>query len=328
MDFLQSAVDSLLSEGPLSPSVQVIVVKNFDEPDLDAWLRAHDVEIARTEEMALAAMFAVGIKQARGDVIALLDDDDRFSSSKLSILMAEFGADPSLSFYHNAFRYVDAEGVPLDPKLTASAALRRPAPAGKVRIAGPSKGESLRQLAYRHPDFNDSSIAISRELAQKALPYLQRIHFGVDTLFFYLALVEPGTLLIDGRVLTDYRLHGSNRSMSLGDDLSATNERKRRFGERMRTDYSVILELAHLSDDSEVRANAEALILMQRIYGRLRDPRSHRWEMLRDVLLLPRYRHTYVVSSNLLVAVGSLLYPLLPETTRRIYRRKSTTSLP
>ncbi len=82
---LRLAVESALRQ--TSPPLEVVVVVDTDgEPDLP---RSADVRMVRTAgRVGPSVAKHLGIESARGDVIALLDDDDVWRDDKLEIQLA------------------------------------------------------------------------------------------------------------------------------------------------------------------------------------------------------------------------------------------------
>ncbi len=318
-DFLRSAVSSVVAQSLPSSEYEIVVVKNFEEAALDAWLGAAGARLIRTDAGPLGAKIAAGIEHSRGSLLSFLEDDDRFEPTKLEAIASAFDQDPTLVFVHNRFRYVDEEGRPYAQPAGGTRALRRVGHPGTVVLSGSPKDRRLGPLASQHPDFNCSSMTVSRALAERARPLLDQVKFAVDTLLFYCALASDGTLRIDERILTEYRLHSGNVSAVTGGNLEEVAEKKREHAELIRNDYDVIRALARSVRDRQVSASGDALVLVHRIYSRLRDPAPHRQAMLRDLLSVPRLQSTYVVRTNLAVVLGSVFYLFAPHTARRRY---------
>jgi glycosyltransferase involved in cell wall biosynthesis len=323
-EYLLDAVRSAISQDLSAVSVEIVVVKNFADESIDAFLGARGISHQPTTVASLAEKIAEGIRRSRGEVISVLDDDDRFAAQKLDRVAKEFASDPELGFYHNGFTYIDEAGRSVTPTSSNSLALRKSGGRRRVLLTGSRKGAASHRLANMHPDFNTSSISLSRDFAEFALPYLDQGLPAADTTLFYTALMSPFHVLVDERPLTEYRIHSRNTAPTTGTNADALLAQKRRFTERADLSYSALLMRAAEAGDPAIRANVEALLLVDRIYQCFRNPSSQRREMMAALVRLPRYGRTYVVRSNAPALLSALLFPIAPGLIRRIYAQRVT----
>ncbi|HXY47348.1 MAG TPA: glycosyltransferase family A protein [Thermoplasmata archaeon] len=204
--FLQGAVESVLSQTLPASEFEVLVVKFMRDPDLDSWLERQGPRVrAVTDETLprLGQKLARGIELARGEVVCFLEDDDRYVPEKLETTVDRFRREPGLVYLRNRNRCIDASGRELlgpyarisDHELTISE--RRPAELALV--------DFIRHYGAE----GNSSIAVRRSIVVPHLRRLSEFSTSTDWVLFVSALSSPGSLVLGTRVLSEYRLHDS-----------------------------------------------------------------------------------------------------------------------
>ena len=201
-EFLRAAVDSVLGQELPRAHYEVIVVKNFDHPEIDRYLSDRGVLNCRTDAGSLGAKLEVGLQVASGPVIAFLEDDDVFQPDRLALLERAF-EDPEMGYFHNAVQVLGRDGRPGPGRFHEECLTPAMLPA---RDRTP---RSVRAFLGVGPSFNLSSTALRREALEPARPYLSRTNLTCDNLLCYAALVAPFRLENSGDRLTGYRLHAS-----------------------------------------------------------------------------------------------------------------------
>ena len=149
-----------------------------------------------------------GVRAARGDVIALLDDDDLWEPGKLASIEGAF-RDSQVVYFHNSQTFVDEQNRPLS-QFNIHRLVRHPASrlaSGKGVFIDSSNPAKLARCRAFEPDFNNSSITIGKTVLQAHLESARRVTQGEDTFLYYCALASRGTLVITTDRLTRYRIH-------------------------------------------------------------------------------------------------------------------------
>jgi glycosyltransferase involved in cell wall biosynthesis len=169
---LRGAVESVLASYYPREEYEIIVVKGYKDPAIDDWLDAMDVRRIEDPNAVTGQMHTHGLKVARGDVVAWLDDDDRFVPEKLDKVAARFKGS-NIAYYHHGQMRTD--------------------PSGKIIGRGPSI-----------PDFNCSSIVVRREDCLKIADGLAKLNGVCDSFLCYgiMALGRPQSF--DDEPLTLY----------------------------------------------------------------------------------------------------------------------------
>lgn len=111
--FLPSAVESALAQNAPGSGYEVVVVKDFSDPAVDADWRSRGVRIVNGDLPVVGQMMLAGLRECRGEVVCFLDDDDAFHPSKLAQAQDAFEHDPELSLLRNGFEPVDRAGRPV-----------------------------------------------------------------------------------------------------------------------------------------------------------------------------------------------------------------------
>ena len=70
------AVNSALNQTLPKDEYEIIVVKNFEDENIDRFLEEHSVRNIIVKEEPLSAKIVKGVEESRGEVISFLDDDD------------------------------------------------------------------------------------------------------------------------------------------------------------------------------------------------------------------------------------------------------------
>lgn len=82
--FIKEAVLSALNQTIGKDRYEVIVVKNYEDTETDQWLHCKNVNSITVTDPSLGGKIRVGLEQARGEIISLLEDDDQFLPTKLA----------------------------------------------------------------------------------------------------------------------------------------------------------------------------------------------------------------------------------------------------
>ena len=149
-----------------------------------------------------------GVRASKGDVIALLDDDDLWEEEKLARVDIAF-RNPRVVYFHHSQTFVDEQNRELSP-LSVHRLIRHPAsllPSGMHFLVDASNPKTLARGRIFEPDFQNSSITIRKDALQPCLEALHRVTRGEDTFLYYCALASRGTLEITTDRLTRYRIH-------------------------------------------------------------------------------------------------------------------------
>jgi len=145
----------------------------------------------------------MGIARTSGDLIAFLDQDDRWLPEKLARQVACFAADPGLAAVHTDVEIIDADGGP-----RAGAADRENA--GRARIAW-GTGSDLSAALFRKNSVRLASSAL-RRTAFEEIGGFDTSLFGGEDWEFWVRLADRFPIAHLPEVLTQRRVHAGNVS--------------------------------------------------------------------------------------------------------------------
>jgi glycosyltransferase involved in cell wall biosynthesis len=235
--FLRSAVASVVRQGSDALPVQVVVVKDFANPSIDAYLREMRVDILEPMGSSLSGWIAQALSVAKAPVLAFLDDDDLFLPGRIAALDQRFQEEPRAGYYRNAIVKFSAagDGGPTIPEGPSS-------PAHWVEDTAKNP-RSVEAMWVTGAAFNHSSIAVRRELVEAFRSELEQLSDGYSTFLFYAALDSSYGLIIDPRRWTAFRVHSGNESPLAGAPRRERWERTFRLAGARAHDAAVILDL-------------------------------------------------------------------------------------
>lgn len=208
-EFLLKAVNSVLMQSLPREKYEVIVLKNFYDDHIDQSLEQDGVVNILDTSENVGMMLYKGYEMSNGEIITYLDDDDLFNHSKLEIVYNNFKDDEELTYYHNSNQLIDSEDKILPKTL-------RPIPDYPIKVQNKDiDAKIMKSLSKYGVGFNISSISIRRSVIREQVSSLKDLSQNTDSFMFYFSLDSPGSLLVDNKILTYYRIHSRNTSTSV-----------------------------------------------------------------------------------------------------------------
>jgi glycosyltransferase involved in cell wall biosynthesis len=199
--FLPEAIESALSQ--THADVNVVVVDDGSTDDSREVLRRFEdrVEVVLKEQGGQASALNAGLERCRGDVLLVLDADDRLRPQAAERVAAAFAGRPELSKVQFPMAIVDAEGAPTGA-VKPGGHLR--APTGEQRRAELAFPFDLPWLPGGGTGFR--SEAVRRILPIPAGDYPRS---GADWYLVHLTALLGEAALLE-QVCAEYRVHGGN----------------------------------------------------------------------------------------------------------------------
>ena len=165
-------------------------------------------------------------------------------------------------------------------------------------------------------------MAVRRELLIRFIDGLDLTSFRLlDALAFFSVLASPASLRLDPLVLTEYRVHGQNSSVSTpgADDPLVQRAAFSRLTEPSR---ALLIEAARRTGGKAVIEEAMAFGAVQRAYAAMRGGSAPRGEFSRLRRELARYGACYMVRSEVQLRWALRLFSAYPALGRRMYARQ------
>ncbi len=212
-EFLKECVVSVLNQDINPKEVEIIVVKNFANSEIDDFLNKRSVKAILSAECPIGRMLSLGVRNATGELISFLDDDDLFFSNKLSYVVTKFMTNKNLLYYHNSQMIINKQSeIVLNTKIerkTMNICLTN-----QTNMRTALMDFKRNKINLGSFFFNLSSITVRRSLLTDNLLYLERLDAHPDDFMFYLAIVQPNSKLCnEDAKLTYYRYHDSTTNV-------------------------------------------------------------------------------------------------------------------
>ena len=199
--FLGEAIESACAQ--THPEVKVVVVDDGSTDGSRELLQRYSdrVEVVLKEQGGQASALNAGLERCRGEVLLVLDADDRLWPQAAERVAAAFAADPGLSKVQFPMAIVDAEGAP-------TGAVK---PGGHLRAPTGDQRRAELTFPFDLPWLPGGGTGFRTEAVRRILPIPAADYprTGADWYLVHLtALLGEAALLDD--VCADYRFHGGN----------------------------------------------------------------------------------------------------------------------
>ncbi|MCW1311663.1 MAG: glycosyltransferase family A protein, partial [Candidatus Rehaiarchaeum fermentans] len=111
--YLKEAIESVLNQTLNRSLYEIIVVKNFENQEIDELIRKNEIINLKSESNSLIGEdLALGIEKAKGEIICFLEDDDLFYPNKLEYVYNLFNNVKNLGYYKNNYFPINEQGEP------------------------------------------------------------------------------------------------------------------------------------------------------------------------------------------------------------------------
>ncbi len=315
-NFLRGALDSLVRQTIDPSEFEVVVLKDFSDPELEGWLPTLPFasRVVTEDIPRMGEMHARGVELARGEVVCFLDDDDRLRPERLERVRDLFLRDPSLVYVHNAYDPIDPEGRPVEAWLR-----KRPQASESRTVETHRGGERSLPWVQRHGGHaNSSAMAFRTSALRPYLPWLSKVPAGIDHTLFAIVTLSGGTLRFEPDRWTEYRVHPSRSHPGIragGEDLEL------REVQRLAITADVLRDMVAHSDAPRLSKRfVEGFCLEVEVTRYLLDPNARlpadrRFDLLRAV----RWRGEWYL---LVPWVYSFYRAVRPRAAVRSYRAR------
>ncbi|MEM4057048.1 MAG: glycosyltransferase family 2 protein [Thermoplasmatales archaeon] len=204
--YLKEAIESVLNQTLNRSLYEIIVVKNFENQEIDELIRKNEIINLKSESNSLIGEdLALGIEKAKGEIICFLEDDDLFYPNKLEYVYNLFNNDKNLGYYKNNYFPINEQGEPT-------------------------------KFINKNKDFNPSSISIRKDIIN--IYYLRKVVILSDSFVYCSALESNYKILVNRLVFTKYRIHNSltiTLNLNFNDFLNKIKDNNGKYLETLHT---------------------------------------------------------------------------------------------
>ena len=208
--YLPDAVNSVLKNKPNNVSLEIVIATDYNDGYLENLRKDFNVRLVTCGD-SLGEKIITGLENSNCDLIAFLEDDDIFLPKKLERVDQVFSKFPSIEYYHNEAELLQEGNSIIEAGYSIN---------NGVTISGAS---DYKQFWKLRPDYNMSSIVISRSLAdaviQKVGNNTDFLSVSPDTFIFLTALDKNAKVCIDRNRLSLVRIHESLSQVSPRNDF-------------------------------------------------------------------------------------------------------------
>lgn len=208
-DYVNNAINSILNQTLDQSLYELIVVSNF-EIQLKIDRNYNYINIVKTTSNKRLNLMVYGIKEAKGEILCFLDDDDLFSKDKLEEVLEMFANNDKLGYLHNSFSLIDKNGNSVTDNQLIKLWKQ---PRKDYHIPHVKVKRYLRKITNYSGLVNASSMSIRSSIIDKnTLDYFENLPGNMDEFIFYELLRSNYDLLLSKNILSFYRLHNQNNS--------------------------------------------------------------------------------------------------------------------
>jgi glycosyltransferase involved in cell wall biosynthesis len=215
--YVAEAITSVLAQS--LTDFELLIIDDGGQDGSMALCRRFDdprIRIISQTNRGLAGARNTGIMSARGEYVAFLDSDDRWTKEKLALHVIHLDANPHISVSFSASQLIDGDGRPMRvtmdvPKriVTPRQIIRRnPVGNGSTPVI---RARALARIAYAHPNDKTRLCYFDENLRQSE---------DIDC-WLRLAIIGKGKFEGLNAPLTEYRIVASGLSANIAAQLAS-----------------------------------------------------------------------------------------------------------
>lgn len=322
--FLEDAVNSVFGQTLSSELYEIILVKNFNNKFTNSLVAEGKIKPVNSNEKGMGAFIRSGIEQSRGDIIVFLEDDDKWDPARLERVLTHFTKYSTLSYYHNSILEIDEKGNKL-PEPSEFESGKWIGEENCILIEDNEKRSVVNKIGKYFPDFNLSSIAISKSVAETVNDFLMDIDTAVDTFIFFASLGMSGQIILDPAKLTLYRHHSMNQSGSKLGGSDAYLGSLYSFSSRAIPAYEWAIQFLQTSYPQRgyLIKLAKRRVIFSKLLNSMQNPNINRVKTLKLALSLLPYVLVFNSELNIKSLLLGFLYSIWPSYARIVLASKS-----
>lgn len=215
-EYIIDAVKSVLSQDYKQGTIQIVVVKAFNDHVIDDFLKQNGIYFIFTDAIPIGAKFYEGLKVSQGDIICLLEDDDIFSKHKLKKLNDIFSKNSDLWLAVNNYKVINGRGEEVNSYFRYSERSSQSIMTDQI-FSGPAY--DLKTMLMRlSMTFNNSRMSFRSALKPKLMELYPKTSSLVDNLPIIFTILNNKSVAWISEYLSSYRIHDNNASVNFPED--------------------------------------------------------------------------------------------------------------
>ena len=216
-EFLNGAIDSVLAQTIDRSRMAILVLTDFDDPELDLRCAREGISRRRDAEPVIGRWLLDAVDATRSPIVAILEDDDLFMPDHLARALERLRAHPETTLYRNRVRVVDEQGAPVPISRWAPIERDRGLDAGPIEVPADSKDGGIEKLRSSGTEWlNVGTMVFQRAILTPEIRPLIAQSICPDLFVFVAAGVSPGSMYFDDARTTLYRHYGASASRRAG----------------------------------------------------------------------------------------------------------------
>lgn len=204
--FVTEAIESALNQTFPRKMYEVLLAIDFYDEAVWSFCQEKKVTILYDPMPSIGIKISIGLEKARGKIVCLLNDDDKFDSNKLKTIYQSFINDASVVYVHNNWHKINENGLII--KEVYGTTLKE----DTLIEAGHINNKTLKTIAKGRYVFNDSSISIRRSEYSVFSKLIARVEGNQDNILFYLSMLTGKKALFLTEKLTYFRAYQKSTS--------------------------------------------------------------------------------------------------------------------
>ena len=195
-EYINHALDSLINQNLPRDLFEVIIVKAYNDKDIDNIIEANSfINITTMANKTIGEDILEGLGIAKGEIICFMDDDDLFREMKLSSVINYFNYHPNLgAIYDSSDFYND-----LTSEISNGVVVK------ENSFFDLSSENEFKEFASKNLFWNLSRLSIKKSLALTSVEFLPFLLGHTDDFFFYLLADLRAEVVVLSNRLTLYR---------------------------------------------------------------------------------------------------------------------------
>jgi glycosyltransferase involved in cell wall biosynthesis len=211
--FVEEAIESVLAQDFPAEEMEVLVVDDGSTDDTAERVRKYGerVQYFYKANGGQASAFNAGLREAKGEIVAMLDADDYWLPGKLKRVTEEFRKHPDAGMvYHRLQEFHTESGERRDAAFTAISG-----------FVARKRADLLSYVLYP-----TSALAFRRKCIEPLLPIPEGLTIQADSHLSGLIIFVAPVVAVE-EALAVYRVHGANLFYSPGAAFDAERTRRR-----------------------------------------------------------------------------------------------------